>query len=260
MSKLWDALKKAEKENEEELVSAYEETFEETPEEFSGDLYLNIQPIMTEEYRRLFNTVRNVGKKKGTQVKSVLITAPRPGEGTSTIAASLSASIAADKKGFKVLLVDANLRNPGVHDQFGMLPAPGLVEVVNDYENRMKYFRASPIRYVPNFHILTAGNFDEVAENPVEVLEHENFETFFNEIRDYYNLIIIDAPAVNPYSDALSLARLVDGAIMVIDAKTTRWEVAQRAQSVLNNSDIDIFGVILNKRKLHIPKTVYKRL
>jgi len=260
VSKLWDALKRAEQQKKDTIVSQYEEAFSENPEGYEGDLMLNIPDNMREEFRKLASMLIKRSKDDGKPYKSLLICSARPGEGTSTMAVALAASIAADRQSHRVLLVDANLRNPSVHHHFGISESPGLVDVVMDYENRMKCFRASPVRFVPNLHLLTSGDVSRLNRGPVEVLNHEHCFSFLREIRKFYHFIIVDSAPINPYSDALSLSSVMDGTMLTIDAQSTRWEVAQRAATQLKQMDADFLGVILNKRKLHIPSPVYKRI
>lgn len=260
MSKLWDALKRAEQQKKDSIVSQYEEVFAEAPEGYSGDLEINVPPFMREEFRKLASVILKRSKDGGKPYKSLLISSAREGEGTTTMACAMAASIAADRQSHRVLLIDANLRNPGVHEKFAISDAPGLIDVVRDYENRMKMFRASPLRFIPNLHILTTGDVDTLTKGTVEILNHERFYSFMREIRKFYHFIIVDSPPVNPFSDALSISAVMDGIILTIDSQNTRWEVAQRAVSQFRQTDADFLGVVLNKRKLHIPKSVYKRL
>ena len=260
MGKLWDALKKAEREGHSDYVSEYEQTFEAPPEEYAGDFDLSLTPNMTEEYRKLFHVIRKIGGEQEKDLKLVLVTAAGFGEGVTTVAASLAAGLAGDRRDDKVLLMDLNLRAPGVHKLFDFLPAPGIVDAVLDFEKRMEYFRASPLRLVPNLHVMTAGNIDLIETNSSEILEHENLGKFLRELKGFYNTVIIDCAPTIPFSDAVSLAPVIDGTILVVDAQTTRWEVAAKARDHLMFADANVLGVVLNKRKLVIPKAIYRRL
>ncbi|HUX06228.1 MAG TPA: CpsD/CapB family tyrosine-protein kinase [Acidobacteriota bacterium] len=260
MGKLWDALKKAEREGHSDYVSEYEQTFEAPPEDYAGDYDLNLTSNMSEEYRKLFHVIKRIGEEQRKDLRLVLVTAAGFGEGVTTVAVSLAANLASDKRDSKVLLLDLNLRNPDVHRIFDFMPAPGIVDAVLDYEKRMEYFRASPLRLVPNLHLMTAGNTDLIQTNPSEILEHENLGKFLKELKGFYKTVIIDCAPIFPFSDAVSLAPIIDGTILVIDAQTTRWEVAAKARDHLMFADANVLGVVLNKRKLVIPKAIYRRL
>lgn len=260
MSKLWDALKKAEGEQKGGIVTPYEDQFEASPEQSTGDFTADIPGPIAEEFRRLLSALRGIGKENKREIVSVLVTSAHRGEGCSTVAVTLAASMACDRRDMRVLLIDANLRNPAVHTWFDLAPAPGLVEAMRDEDNRYQYVRSSPLRGVPNFHLLTAGGSAIADARHVAVIESPVLATFAREMREHYDLVVIDAPPVIPYSDALTLCRLVDATILVIDAQNTRWEVAQRARNQLAHAEANLAGVVLNKRKLHIPKSVYRRL
>ena len=72
--------------------------------------------------------------------------------------------------------------------------------------------------------------------------------------------VIIDGPPVTTYPDSSNLAVVADGAILVVRAEKTRWEVAQKAIKVLNEAGAAVLGGVLNGRKYHIPEFIYKRL
>ena len=260
MGKLWDALKQAEREGNSDLVSEYENQFEQSPEDFSGDFSLHLTANMVEEYRKLFHMVRRISEEQANGMKLLMVTAPSFGEGVTTVATSLAAALAHDKRSRKVLLMDFNLRQPGIHELFNYRPAPGIVEAMLDHEHRMDFFRASPLREAPNLHLLTAGNIDLIETNPVEIVEHEYMRPFLDELRGFYDIVIIDCAPVIQYSDAVSLAPLVDGSVLVIDSSSTRWEVAVKARDQLTFADANLLGVVLNKRKMVIPNVIYRRL
>jgi len=260
MGKLWDALKKAERESSSEYVSEYEKKFEGPPAEYAGELSLELTPNMVEEYRKLYHNMRRISDEQKRKFKLIMVTAPSFGDGATTIAASLAAGIASDKRDTKVLLLDMNLRQPEIHTLFGFQPAPGIVEAVLDPEQGMEFFRSSPLRLVPNLHVMTAGNIDLTETNPIEIIENRNLGVFLEKLKDIYDVVVIDSAPVIQYSDSVSLARLVDGAILVVDAQATRWEVASKARDQLVFADAFLLGVVLNKRKLVIPKLIYRRL
>jgi protein-tyrosine kinase len=188
------------------------------------------------------------------------VTAAGHGEGVTTVATTLAAGLASDKRDNKVLLIDLNLRAPGIHKLFDFQAAPGIIDAVLEWDRRMEFFRASPLRLVPNLHVMTAGNTDMIETNPVEILEHENLRKFLRELKGFYTNMIVDCAPTIPFSDAATLAPIVDGTILVVDAQTTRWEVAAKARDQLVFADANLLGVVLNRRKMVIPQAIYRRL
>lgn len=260
MGKLWDAMRRAEQESGAQYVSDYNDNLQEPPERYAGDLELNIAPSMAEEYRKLLTTIRSTGQDEGREIKLLMLTAASSGEGVSTVAVTLACSLASDMRDSKVLLMDLNMRRPAIHNFFGISPMPGIVEVVSNYEKRMRLFRASPVRNLQNLHIMTAGNVNSVAYNPLQVIEHEHFKSFLKEIRTFYKLVIIDVPATNQFFDSASIAPFVDATLLVVEADATRTEVIAHARDRLEFANAKLLGIILNKRKMVIPKSIYKRI
>ena len=72
--------------------------------------------------------------------------------------------------------------------------------------------------------------------------------------------VLFDSPPINVYNDASALAAKMDGVVMVVQAENTRWEVAQSAKKKIKNAKVSLLGVILNRRKMHIPDWAYKML
>jgi Mrp family chromosome partitioning ATPase len=75
-----------------------------------------------------------------------------------------------------------------------------------------------------------------------------------------FDWVILDGPPVTQYPDAASLVAAAGGAVLVLRAEHTRWEVADEARRVLENSGVDILGAVLNRRKYHIPGFIYRKL
>jgi Mrp family chromosome partitioning ATPase len=80
------------------------------------------------------------------------------------------------------------------------------------------------------------------------------------ELRAEFSFVLIDAPPLNAYGDALLLGRLVDGVVLVLEANATRREVALRIAENLRAAKIQVLAAVLNKRTFPIPLALYKRL
>jgi Mrp family chromosome partitioning ATPase len=169
----------------------------------------------------------------------VLLTAPSGGEGVTTIAASLAAALAEDGR-TRVLLVDANLRAPAVHERFDVARAPGLI----DWDG------ATPPRYqgvdgTPNLFLLTAGTPappESVASLPAGLLG-----TLAKTTRDHFDFVIWDAAPVVRYPDSLPLASLTDGVIVVIEAGATRVEQLELTRERLQRAGARVLGSVMNR-------------
>ena len=79
-------------------------------------------------------------------------------------------------------------------------------------------------------------------------------------LRSAYDLILVDAPPATTSPQGLAVSRQVDGVVLVIAAEDTRWPVAERVRQSIERSGGRVLGVVLNKRRYHIPRWVYQRL
>jgi len=169
----------------------------------------------------------------------VLFTSALAGEGVTTSATNL-ATISA-QGGMKVLLIDANLRQPMVHTRYQLERAPGLAEMLDATEINLNVYAHS---VNPNLTVLTAGA--SVAD-PAALLQRKAVALWLRQVRENFDAVIIDAPPVNGMIDAVEIARAADGALLVIDGAHTARAAAVQAQSALAASGTPILGVLLNR-------------
>lgn len=182
-----------------------------------------------------------------------MIASCNEGEGTSTIAVNLS-TVFAQNTDEKVLLIDANLRNPMLEKIFNVEKSPGLTDVLSEKVELGSSFQKTEME---NLKVLTAGN---KVLNPVSVLNSKKISNCIEKLKRYFSIILIDSAPIIPFSDSLYLASKVDVFLLVIEAEKTRWEVAREAIKKMSLSEINVFGTILNKKKDHIPASIYKML
>jgi capsular exopolysaccharide synthesis family protein len=172
-------------------------------------------------------------------VKSVVITSAQPGEGKTTTAANLAASLAESQR---VLLIDADLRNPSVAGRLGLEGAAGLTTVITG-----KAALADVIQPLSrSMHVLTAG---PMPPNPLALIGSQSFANLIAEARGRYDAVIIDAPPILPVTDAALLARIADGAILVIGSRRSNRKQVARALKHLQMADVPLHGVIVTMLK-----------
>ncbi len=153
-----------------------------------------------------------------------------------------------------VLLVDANLYHPALHRFFGVEQDKGLAEIIEEKRDWRKLTRCLTRG---DLHIITAG---AAKGKPADIIGSEALRELVRIWREEFRYVIIDAPAVLNYVDALSLSALSDGVILVVRAGQTRWEVAQNAKRKLSVAQANLLGVALNRQKITIPDGFYNRL
>lgn len=167
---------------------------------------------------------------------------------------SIDARFAYSENNSSVLLVDANLHNPSIHNYFGLDCRNGLAEILEKNQNWRRM--VLPVRD-SHLQILKAG---QTKTNPVDLLGSDGFRELVQEWKNEYRYVIFDSPAVLNYVDALSLAATVDGVVLVVKAGQTRWDSAQKAKQKLTSVQANLLGVTLNRRKMDIPDGLYKRM
>ncbi len=82
----------------------------------------------------------------------------------------------------------------------------------------------------------------------------------FESLRNKFDLILVDAAPARESLDGMAMSKIVDGAIIVLAAEKTRWQVARQLKDNIEKQGGQVFGVVLNQRKYHIPESIYKRL
>jgi len=207
------------------------------------DLFSLDQPFAT-EFRRLLHRVRKHGESRET--KAIMITSAMLAEGKSTIAALLALT-AARQKGLKTLLIDSDLRRPSIHKFFSTERAPGLADTLGNGVAAADVIRKTALE---NLHLITAGR---ATPQPAEVFDAEAIGTIIEEMKFFYDLIIVDAAPLLPVSDPLLLAAKVDGLLLVVKAGSTQREVVERAVDMLELHRDRVLGVILNNVNNSLP-------
>ena len=196
--------------------------------------------------------VRLATRNPADAIKTILITATSSGVGSTTTAVNYAVTLAQDANE-KVLLIDANLRYPRLHEIFAMDHDQLLSFMLKQHESSNSIFKQ--IR--KNLYVL-AG--DQHQSGPLTVFESKPFDNFLKAARDVFSFVILDGPPVNHFSDPLTIGSKVDGVLLVVDSGKTRKHAALNAKQELEDSGANILGVILNKRKYYIPDWLYNKL
>jgi Mrp family chromosome partitioning ATPase len=106
------------------------------------------------------------------------------------------------------------------------------------------------------FVLATGGNY----VGPVGLFESKRFDTFLENVREEFDYVILDSAPLPSFAEARVLCEKVDGVVLVVESGKIRRQVALRAKKELEDAGAQILGVVLNKRKYHIPEWLYKRL
>lgn len=167
------------------------------------------------------------------------LTSATPQEGKSTVAVNLATTLA-EQGTSQVLLIDADLRRPVVHQVFDLPRAPGLTDALQ----RTPVERAvRPSRSHSNLYVLTCGN---PVRDPARVLGSREFGDLLGTLRERFDYIVVDTPPVLAVTDGMLVTKVVDGTIMVVRANQTDREAVANAMAQLRHIDATLLGVILN--------------
>lgn len=169
----------------------------------------------------------------------IVVTSALPGEGKSTVAANLAVTLAA--AGNPVVLIDGDLRRPTVAKTMGLPGGAGLTDVLADRADITEVAQRSPI--VPALVVLTAGT---IPPNPSEVLGSERMHQLLHDLAEHAT-VIIDAPPLLPVTDGAVLTHQADGALLVVAAGKTSYDLVDRAIGTIEKVRGRVLGVVLNR-------------
>ena len=197
------------------------------------------QSNISEAYRTIRTGIEFSNLDK--DLKIICITSSKKDEGKTTVLSNLGVSFAKIDK--KVLLIDADLRNPSISKMFDISNTQGLMDILLGKKNIQDCVKKTKQE---NLYILTGGT---IPPNPAEVLSSKKMSEFIESIKDEYDYIFIDSPPVGVVSDASIISAYSDGVIFVVGANEVDSNLAKIAKERLDSVKANIVGVILNKFK-----------
>lgn len=194
-------------------------------------------PMFTEAIRSVHTNVVFSSAEAG--LRSVVVTSAGPGDGKTLIASNLAISLAQGDQ--RVLLVDADMRRPRLHEVFDVSQEPGLSNLLVGTCDQREAFRKSE---VPTLTVLPSGYSPP---NPVELLSSQRFSGFLANLREQFDYVIFDTPPVLAVADSSVLANLASGVVFVVGADKTPKQVARTAVEQLQTAKAHLIGAVLNR-------------
>ena len=171
--------------------------------------------------------------------KTLLITSAQPGEGKSTSSLALARALA--RVGERVLLIDADLRNPSLHKVLGLPNEQGLSSLLIGDASLAPLVQATP---TANLSLLPVG---QIPPNPAELLSGPGFERVLRDALAAFDHVVLDGPPILGLADAPLLASMVEGTVFVMEAGRTRATQARHALDRLFAIRAPVVGAILTK-------------
>jgi capsular exopolysaccharide synthesis family protein len=177
----------------------------------------------------------------GAEPKIVLVTSAEKGEGKSTTTANLAAAYALDNK--RVIVIDADLRKPTLHQFFGKTNRLGLSNLL---VQQCSLEEAVLDTGIPGLMMIASGT---IASHPTEILGSDRMKALLQKLGQSYDMVLIDSPPIIMFSDAQILAAQCDGVVMVINCGKVKNRIAKKAKEQLDFVGAKILGAILNNVK-----------
>ena len=175
------------------------------------------------------------------------------GSGCSQIATSVAETLAANSPS-GVCLVEANFRSPGLPGMLGTTNCVGLTDALQQ-EGAIRSF-LTPV-CDGKLWLLSSG---VLADDSPNLLTSQQMSARSTELRHEFNFVIVDAPPMTRYADAIGLGTISDGVVLVLEADTTQRDTARAAAESLRAAGVKILAAVLNKRTFPIPEAIYSKL
>jgi protein-tyrosine kinase len=248
MGRTREALEQAEKVYQENLMKTPDDSQKTAATKRPGKVPMQTPPNRFQEVKTKLVTCFPLGS-----VKTIMFTSTAHGDGSSFTAVSFATTLVRDF-GLNVLLIDANLRRPSLHEIFNIDNHQGLSNILAQEED--KTFFVKKVGH-GRLYLIPCG---KKKSEPTNLFESNRFEKTLKTMRERFDFVILDVPPVNSYAESIVIATKVDGVILVLESDKTRQQVALRAKQEMEKAGAKVLGVILNKRKHYIPEWIYKRL
>lgn len=189
-----------------------------------------------ESFRRLRTNIL-ASSSSGAQV--VLLTSAKRGEGKSTVSGNLAVTIA--QSGREVVVVDCDLRLPTVHKLFELPNKRGLTNILAGEMNLEECIQDSPF---PRLRIITSG---PLPPNPTELLGSQRMLDLIEQLKETFDFVILDTPALLSVADAAVLAPAVDNVILVVAQGVTQRGDVRAVRQQLSNVRVKSMEVVVNR-------------
>lgn len=197
---------------------------------------LEADDSITEQFRAVRANLLAIPREQRPRL--LVVTASQSGEGTSTTIHRLGASLA-ERGDLRVLLVDANLRDPALGEFLDDVSSQGLSDMLRGEASAEDCIGETVIE---NLDILPCGG---ATGNPAELLSLPATRACLRELRDDYDFVLVDTPAVGEAADAAIVAKHCDSAILVVQLHTTPKETVAKTLDHLRQAGVSITGCVI---------------
>lgn len=212
-----------------------------------SELGANVPMLRDPVFPQSEDIFRGIYTRAGTgfAAEVIAISSAIVGEGKTTVAVGLAVAIAQDFPERRVLLVETDLQRPVLAEDFDVDGSPGLVDCL---VSELPLLSACRPTYIENLHIVPAGESAVVRGRP---LRSSNMGLVVDEMRQNYDIVILDLPAILANSDAVLVTDLADGVMCVVRAGVTPMAMVTRAIEQVDESKLR--GIVINGAQSAVP-------
>jgi len=194
------------------------------------------QGVIAEQYRRLRNSILTLNPDRAS--RTILMTRAVRGEGKSVAALNLALSLVESPR-VRVLVIDADVRDPSVELYLGLPRRQGITEMLRGEIPLKAAVRQTSIK---NLDILAAG---ERPSNPTEIMNLDRIKSVLHTLKREYDYFLIDTPPALTLNDPSMLGAISDGIILVVRLGETPRYMVEQAQQILETLGGNILGLCL---------------
>lgn len=191
-------------------------------------------------YEEAIKTLRTNIQFCGSNIRTIMFTSSIPNEGKSSITFALARSLA--QTGKKVLLIDADIRKSVLVSRYQLeKDVYGLSQLLSGQKKLEDVLYSTNVEFLD---VIFSGPF---SPNPAELLEEQLFTDLVEQAKMEYDYIIIDTPPITNVIDGAIVARVCDGAALVVESGAISYRIAQRVKRQMEKTGCRLLGVVLNK-------------
>jgi polysaccharide biosynthesis transport protein len=208
------------------------------PDQHQALITEGVPANFSESIRSIRTNVLFSSAEEGAHI--IVVTSAGPGEGKSVVSSNLAVSLA--QAGQRVLLIDADMRRPRVHEIFDLPQEPGLSNLLVGDCKPSEAVRKW--KNVPGLCVLAAGM---IPPNPAELLGSKRFEEYVSTLGEHFDWVLVDSPPVLAVADAAVVANGASGVVFVVGADPTSRQVEREAIHQLQSAHARVIGAVLNR-------------
>ncbi len=205
-----------------------------------GGIHVHVEPTGVEA--ESFRTLRTALAFAAGGASRLVVTSTEPGDGKTTVSVNLGTTIA--QSGKRTLLIDADMRRPGLTPLVNLRGQRGLSTLLRDSAPLVDSIRQNLVAgFLPNLDIIPSG---PRPLNPMELLASDRFSELLAWAESVYDQIVVDSPPVLAVSDSAIIGRLVDGVVLTVRPEKNRRRPVVRAVESFPPLGVSILGIVIN--------------